>query len=238
MKRRWVSGCRDASSRWRRPIQVVPETRVVSTNHCPNPTAQQRMNQPVRAFVAVKVSDQIATGLIEWQSQLRRRRPSAFVRWSTREQLHITLAFLGNVACDRLPALLAAVGGACQGAGVMHLAVNSLGVFPSPARPRVIWAGLCGDVTALCDLQQRVASATAGFGEHTEEREFHPHVTLGRVSSKAPRDQAAVAEVMRSVSAPQVGHWQAQSVFLIRSRLEPSGAVYTNLGEFPLGAVA
>lgn len=195
------------------------------------------MNESFRAFVAIKVSDQVASGLLDLQAMLRKRLAGVAIKWCSREQMHITLQFLGNVPADRLNELTQALGGACRGTSVLNLTVSVVGAFPNLDRPRVIWAGVSGDVVSLCNLQHRVASAAAGFGDHAEERDFHPHLTLGRLSHRSGGDELAVARTIGAVPPLQIGGWQAKSVFLIRSRLAPSGAVYTDLGQFPLVTV-
>jgi len=192
------------------------------------------MSERVRAFVAIKVNAELAAALLDLQARLRRRLPPTAVRWSSREQLHLTLQFLGDVASDRVPDLISAVRGACQDTPVLRLIPGDLGAFPGLPRPRVIWVGVGGDLELLQELQRRVAAATAAFGDHTEEREFHPHLTLGRVSGRGEADARPVGQALSGVSLGWRGAWLGTAVHLIRSQLNPAGAVYTDLAEFPL----
>ncbi|NLH74388.1 MAG: RNA 2',3'-cyclic phosphodiesterase [Verrucomicrobia bacterium] len=192
------------------------------------------MSEFIRTFVAIKVSDDIAHALIDLQSKLKKQLGGVQIRWSSRHQLHITLVFLGNVAVGRIDDLSGALDRACKGIGCMDFRAAGVGAFPSKDRPRVIWAGVEGDVAALCELQRRVAAATHGFGEATEEREFHPHLTLGRLSRRSAGEEFAVARVLHSINPATIGGWRAESVFLVKSELNPSGPIYTDIAEFHL----
>ncbi|MGC8989810.1 MAG: RNA 2',3'-cyclic phosphodiesterase [Verrucomicrobiia bacterium] len=192
------------------------------------------MSEFIRTFVAVKASDDVAHALVDLQSKLKKQLGGVQIRWSSRAQLHITLVFLGNVAVGRVGDLVGALGRACEGIGCMEFRAAGVGAFPSKDRPRVIWAGVEGDVAALCELQKRVASATHGFGDPTDDREFHPHLTLGRLSRRSAGEELAVARVLRSITPTPIGEWRAESVFLVRSELNPDGPIYTDIAEFPL----
>ena len=192
------------------------------------------MSEFIRTFVAVKVSDDVARALIGLQSNLKKQLGGVPIRWCSRNQLHITLVFLGNVSVDRVVELVGALERACEGISSMKFSAAGVGAFPSKDRPRVIWAGIEGDVATLCELQRRVASATHGFGDPTEDREFHPHLTLGRLSRRSAAEELAVARVLRSISPATIGEWRAESVSLVKSELYPDGPIYTDLAEFHL----
>lgn len=192
------------------------------------------MSEFIRTFVAVKVSDDVARALIDLQSNLKKQLSGVSIRWCSRNQLHITLVFLGNVSVDRVADLVGAVERACEGTGPMKFGAAGVGAFPSKDRPRVIWVGVDGDVAALCELQKRVASATHGFGDSNEDREFRPHLTLGRLSRRSAAEELTAARALRSVPPATSGEWRAESVFLVKSELRPDGPIYTDLAEFPL----
>lgn len=192
------------------------------------------MSEFIRTFVAVKINDDVARALIDLQSNLKRQLGGVQIKWSSRNQLHITLVFLGNVSVGRVEDLVGALDRACEGIGPMTFRVAGVGAFPSKDRPRVIWAGVDGDVAALSELQKRVASATYGFGDSNEDREFHPHLTLGRLSRRSGAEELAAARALRSVSPATIGEWRAESVFLVKSELRPDGPIYTDLAEFAL----
>ncbi len=108
-----------------------------------------------------------------------------------------------------------------------------MGVFPTEARPRVLWVGLRGELDALRRLHAQIARETAAWGER-EEREFHPHLTLGRVKSVRPAEVRAIAPALERVNAGDLGSWRVERVDLMRSQLSQTGATHTCLAGVPL----
>lgn len=131
------------------------------------------------------------------------------VRWTTRDQWHVTLRFLGEVP-DPAPvadALDAAPLSRCS--AVLGPEVRALG-------RRVV----CLPVAGLDDLAAGVVAATAGFGHPPEPRPFHGHLTLARVTRGSLRDL---------VGEPVSARFGVRAVRLVRSRLGPQGARYDNV---------
>lgn len=192
--------------------------------------------ESVRAFVAVKMAPQAEEELARLQQRLARRVPDRAVKWSRTDQIHLTLKFLGNVTRDRIPGLQASAREACRVTGPFRLRLSAPGTFPNPRRPRVIWAGLSGDLDRLRRLQVAVDGACEGFGAHRESREFHPHLTLGRVAKGAERQGSAIAEALASVGPYPTSEWMVREIFLVRSHLGSQGATYEDLAVFPLAA--
>src|SRR5439155_960402 len=81
----------------------------------------------------------------------------------------------------RSAALVAAIAQATSGFAAFEATVAGLGAFPTPTRPRVIWAGVGRGADALVGLAGRVDEALAALGFEREPRPFSPHATLGRV---------------------------------------------------------
>jgi 2'-5' RNA ligase len=151
------------------------------------------------------------------------------VAWVGRDNFHLTLKFLGNVDPGRLEGIVAALGSAAAGCGPFELSVAGLGAFPSPTRPRVLWAGLDEGATEAARLAERVDGALAQLGFERETRAFSPHVTLGRV--REPRRQPGLAEVLRGGG---FGRQHVDRLSLMQSTLSPRGARYTELAALPL----
>jgi RNA 2',3'-cyclic 3'-phosphodiesterase len=108
--------------------------------------------------------------------------------------------------------------------------VSGLGAFPSPARPRVLWAGVAEGAEAAGVLAGRIDAALTPLGFDRERRPFSAHVTLGRV--RTPRAQPRLAGAL-AVGGP-AGRQRVTHVSLMRSDLSPRGARYTELAALPL----
>jgi 2'-5' RNA ligase len=146
-------------------------------------------------------------------------------RPTRRETLHLTLAFLGDVAETSLPDIIAA--GHRVVAAPFSLSVNRIGYWP---HKRLLWAG-CAPLAGLDQLHGKlqVALAEAGQAPPGRQASFTPHLTLVR---KLPADTPA--EAVSCFPLGDLTEWRCASFCLVQSRLTASGSRYETLAEFPL----
>jgi 2'-5' RNA ligase len=147
--------------------------------------------------------------------------------------LHLTLKFLGAVGQARLEAIVGALGGAASAVSAFDAEFVGLGAFPSPARPRVVWAGVTAGAGPMTELAGRVDEALARLDFPREARPFSPHVTLGRV--RRPERNAALTEALQRAADRGFGRLRVARASLVRSELGPRGARYTELAAVSLG---
>ncbi|MEJ5238967.1 RNA 2',3'-cyclic phosphodiesterase [Limisphaera sp. VF-2] len=187
-----------------------------------------------RLFIALSVPEPLQRDWHRWQQSAQRRLPEG-LRWTPVHQLHLTLRFLGDVACEEVSRLTEALQRACASVPPFTLAFQNLGCFPSLERPRVLWAGLGGEVTRLSTLQQRIQAETRPWGQ-TEDRPFVAHLTLARVREGSPAARQGLAKhLVRLPSLPRAS-WSVDVVILYRSQLQPGGAIHTELSRCALRA--
>ncbi len=156
------------------------------------------------------------------------------VRCTKPEQLHVTLRFLGDTPSERLADLrdrLARVEGA-----PFRLALHGAGVFPPQGRRvNVLWLGLApaGPVLALKEEIDRFLDAPpAPYPK--EEREFRPHLTLGRFTHRPEDSLTRFLEANRGFRSDE---WQVDGFRLYQSTLLPSGARHDVVAAYPLAAI-
>jgi 2'-5' RNA ligase len=187
----------------------------------------------VRAFVAIPVPPPLIDTLQKIQATLQTRLRSNTVRWSRPEQLHLTLRFLGNIRAAGVGGLIGVIRRVCESATPFRLSLAGRGCFPTARNPRVIWIGVEGDLEELRQLQRRTEAATADFGDPPEEKEFHPHLTIGRVKADPPQARQ-VGEAIEKIAVGKLGEWSVQEIDLMQSELRPGGARYSRLAAFVL----
>jgi len=176
-----------------------------------------------RLFIAVELPEEVKKALGRLQIDLRGG------RWVPRDQLHLTLAFLGNQEDALVGRLHEALTVLREAAFTLHL--SSCGAFPDSRRPRVIWAGIQPE-QRLKHLAMRVQDVVAGCGVQLEERPFAPHITLARF--KGPTDGVAVSGWIRGASNAVKQTMPVREFVLFESRLTAGGAIHTPLARFPL----
>ena len=184
----------------------------------------------LRLFIAVHLDAPVRASLAAASATLRAATSTLPVAWVASENFHVTLKFLGDVDAAKVPELIEGL----HAAAAMHVAfeieVSGLGAFPSPARPRALWAGIVAGVEPLAALARSIDDATVALGFPREVRAFSPHVTLGRV--RDARRAPALSDALRNTR--HFGKVPVAHAALIHSDLSPRGARYTTLASAPL----
>jgi 2'-5' RNA ligase len=176
-----------------------------------------------RAFVGVELDeptrDLLAAHLVAHAGERLPGKAVPPANW------HLTLRFLGlssDVQIDRVKHHLEAIATGAE----IRIRFVGLGAFPRPPRATVLWLGVGAGSRHLADLAAEVerAATTAGFA--SEERPFHPHLTLARI--RPPRDVSALIDSFPpfDVTMP------VSTIALFESRLGHGGAMYSVLERF------
>jgi RNA 2',3'-cyclic 3'-phosphodiesterase len=162
----------------------------------------------VRLFAAVVLPDDVVADL---EAVVTAHRDDALA-WTLGEQWHITLAFYGQVADERVPNLKTRLTRAAKRYRELSLALDGAGRFDE----RTLWVGCSGDVATLRDIARSVAAAgrRVGAASADDAFRFRAHVTLAR--TRRPVDlRPYVAALHAYRSRP----WIVDAVSLVRSHL-------------------
>lgn len=188
----------------------------------------------IRAFVAIHLSPEITHNLEQVLQDLKRSWPQAPVRWVPANNIHVTIKFLGDVSLSNISLLTKMLQTEAVRHAPFEISVGRLGAFPSMRRPRVIWVGVEAP-PELQALQRGVEGEMARLGYAPEDRDFSPHLTLGRVARNISGDEMQrLSDLLAGSKVGFLGATRVQSIQLYRSDLQPSGAVYTALFTAPL----
>lgn len=176
---------------------------------------EQARDAQQRLFVAVPLPAE-AVSFVHNAQGLLPRQPG--LRLMTREQFHVTLAFIGEVGSAKAEAARAVVEGVPGGMGGEGFMERFL-FLPSPQRTRVVALDVGDRDGVFARLYEVVIGGLerAGVMER-EKRPFHPHLTIARLREPAlvqPRSESGRAR------------YAVESVCLFRSELRREGAAYT-----------
>lgn len=175
----------------------------------------------IRAFIAIHLPSDVQAALGRVAAALGEGVPRGAVRWVRPELIHLTLHFLGDTDGARLPAIGRAMDDVVAGRAPFTLALDRLGCFPNPRRPRVIWAGLGGDTAPLLALKAALDEQLAVLGRPPEDKTFRAHLTLGRVKDERAAQSLSLTAPLPPLAVP-VG-----AIYLMESQLRPDGPIYT-----------
>jgi len=177
----------------------------------------------VRLFIAVNVPQEVRRRIWRAAAPLRERRYP--IRWVGAENVHLTIKFLGEVGTRHECAVVELLDQAVVGVRAFCLSIGGFGAFPNPRRARVVWVA-CAPDPVLELLQRRVEEGACRIGFPPEDRPFHPHLTLGRVTRGAAA--SALSGLEEDLKAMDLAETvSVASVELMLSTLSPTGALYT-----------
>ena len=181
----------------------------------------------MRLFVAVEIGSEVqreaARVIEELRQRTARSAPHAKVTWVNPGNLHITVRFIGHVEPDLGATITAALEPPFR-QPTFDLTIEGTGTFPLK-RPRVIWADIANGIASLKAIEREVRARldplVAG-----DDRDYHPHVTLGRVKHAAGLRPAVLLEGLEKTTFGVVA---VRAVTLFESRLSSSGPTYVAL---------
>ncbi|MGV8907520.1 MAG: RNA 2',3'-cyclic phosphodiesterase [Propionicimonas sp.] len=179
-----------------------------------------------RLFVAVVPPPAVRAALDAFLEPRRIAGPE--LRWMLPEALHLTCAFMGDVAETALDDLDAALAGVAASTAPFGLTVAGAGAFPHPDAARVLWLGVSEGAQHLGELAVRCRNAAVACGIEVDGSRFRAHLTIARSNGLPMLHWLEVLDTIEPQS------WPVTGFTLISSRLRPGGEGYQVLGEYPL----
>jgi 2'-5' RNA ligase len=189
----------------------------------------------IRLFLGVEISLAAVRELTAVAESLRRKARAAGlrVRWVAPENYHVTLKFLGWTRPEAVVAIADVLAEPIAAVGEFTATGRGLGAFPRADRARVLWAGLEDPAGGMARLAEIVETRLEDVGFAREQREFHAHVTLGRI-----RQPGDVQELLGGGSEKMFRESRVTAVTLFESVLKSSGSEYRAQARFGLREAA
>jgi len=182
----------------------------------------------MRAFIAIEIPPSIKKAALKIQDELKKFFP--LVSWTEKNNLHITLKFLGEINEETARKILPLLEEESGKINVFKIKFDSLGVFPGFNQPRIIWLGsgiACQELTSLASSLEKSLEV---LGIQKENRQFKAHITIGRIKSN--QDFGKIREVFK-ITATEIGKKQleftAEGLTLFKSNLSSAKPSYTPL---------
>lgn len=187
----------------------------------------------LRCFVAIPLTDAATRAIGMCGSRIREIDPRwRDEKWVASENLHVTIAFIGDVDSARVPLISNALHETACSISPCDLRFGHLAAHPSLDHARVVWMTV-RECDALFGLRSEVVRRLKLVGITPSETGFKPHATIVRSRRARPIDAQAVADdVCDEVSAVIVSD---PMLTLYSSRLTPRGPLYSVLSAFHLG---
>jgi 2'-5' RNA ligase len=184
----------------------------------------------LRCFIAIEIPGVVKKEIAEVADILKKY--DADIKWVTVDNLHVTLKFLGSTPEKSVPEIRESLLKAVSSFQPFYIKISGTGLFPNRKFPRVIWVGV-GNGETLPKLAADIDVSMSLLGYKKEEREFKPHLTLGRVRSQ--KGTVSVVNELDNFKDKEFGSFTVGRIKLMRSELKPKGPEYSCLSEVPFG---
>ncbi|MCA9731001.1 MAG: RNA 2',3'-cyclic phosphodiesterase [Deferribacteres bacterium] len=179
--------------------------------------------QTQRLFFCFDLPTSAKEIIAEYQAELKKYGQG--VAWTRIENTHLTLKFLGDTKVATVDKIGEVMGKIAQETSIIELAFDKVGAFPSMKSPKVLWIGCSNVPDEIKILHKRLTRDLRSLGFESENREYTPHLTLGRVKLG---NVDKIIEKMKESTAP-VFSFRAHELILMKSELKRTGPVYTEI---------
>lgn len=155
------------------------------------------------------------------------------INFTAPENLHITLAFLGDTQDREIPKIIQAAADAVHGVKALTFCVQGAKLIGPEESPKMIWANVTEGHDSLAALADNISAAIAPLGFKPETRPFNAHVTLARI--KYAKDPHELENRISPAAEKFFGKIHLQAVTIYESILKPTGPIYLPLHSCKLG---
>lgn len=185
----------------------------------------------MRVFIAIDLPPDLKEKIFEVSQKIVKQFP---LRLVAKENLHLTLVFLGERNREEAEKIKKAVADAISGYGKIFLTVENLEFFPQ-GKPRGIWFKIGGETEKLKQLHKKIIDELLKQKIQVEDLRFTPHSCIGRFTPLRPAKGGASLGAREEVEKIYLReNFFAEKVTVFESKLSSKGPTYYKLGEFSL----
>ncbi len=181
----------------------------------------------MRTFIAIEIEPSIKEKISNLIRELEK--VGAKVGWVKKESIHLTLKFLGEIEEGKIRDVSEKLKLISSKIKPFRIKIEGTGWFPEKSsNPRVLWVGVKFP-EQLKILWEEIEREMGKIGFKQEEREFSPHITIGRVKGNGSIHK--ILDILKK-SSTLFGEIEVKGIILFQSILKPDGAEYNALEKF------
>jgi 2'-5' RNA ligase len=175
----------------------------------------------IRTFIGVKID--IAEDLRNAVSDLKKNFKNENIRWADFNNLHVTLAFIGNTETELVKNIIIMLKERFAGTGTLGFTITGLGIFKNIKDPKVIYSGI-ENCEKLIQAHESVKTGLEALGIRLEDRQFNPHLTIGRI--KSLENRKTLQDLIIKYSGKELQSVTINEIIFYESVLLPTGPIY------------
>jgi 2'-5' RNA ligase len=175
-----------------------------------------------RGFIAVDIKT--TPEIIMFEKDIAKT--NADIKLVEPENIHITMKFLGDTDEQKIDAIEQAIKESVEGIPPFSIALKGTGVFPNQHYMKVLWIGIT-ETGSLETIARILEEKLSVLGFKKENREFSPHLTIGRIRTARNKDQ--LIKMIEQYTIKEFTVQRVETITLKKSELTPKGPIYTTL---------
>jgi len=179
------------------------------------------MAESLRTFIAVKITPQPA--LLQVWSHLKKTFEKEKIKWVEENNLHLTLKFLGDTSPVQIDQVISVLHETALNFAALQFDLNGVGFFNRNRQPKVLFVNIESD-QILRQLATEIDMKLSKLGFDKEQREFSPHLTLGRI--KHLKNKPLFFKTMEEYKNDFIQQVKISEIIYYQSILKPGGAEY------------
>ncbi|HON19243.1 MAG TPA: RNA 2',3'-cyclic phosphodiesterase [Salinivirgaceae bacterium] len=183
----------------------------------------------MRTFIAIDILPQAS--ILNFFQNLQQELSDSKINWVNPKIFHLTLAFLGEIEEPNSSLIKENLKKIAGQQSAFEIEVNGFGYFGSIQQPKVLWVGIIPN-DKLSGLQSKISVELKQLGIQIEERQFHPHITLGRAKSNV--DVQKLKTLVSEYSCFKFQNSYVKEIIFYESMLRPQGPIYKPIETFSL----
>ena len=182
-----------------------------------------------RLFVAVTIHPE--EKVLNAYRHIKTKLTGDKIKWVKDDKFHITLKFLGDTPNKQVSDVAELLEKSLEDAQSFNFLVTGFGYFGNSRFPRVLWLGT-DHTKELQNIQKKVSHVLRDFGQHENNPDFKPHLTIGRV--KEFNNINELFELEANLKDEVFQTVEVKEVILYESFLKPAGPVYKAIKKIDL----
>lgn len=179
-----------------------------------------------RLFVGIPLSSALASRLAREMSSW----PEDIFLKTVKENLHVTLFFLGFIPESMVPEICEKVRRLCETEDSFEIAFSGIRLVASAEDPKMVW--LSGEPSeALRDLTTAIKRELS-FSVASDPKIYRPHITLARIKKAAFRKLDPKPDIEKNIHLVE----PVETVVVYESIVEDGERKYSPLESVPLAS--
>ncbi len=182
-----------------------------------------------RLFIAINLPEKVKSKLSSYSLKYQ----ELPAKWTKKQNIHITLLFLGYIQEDEISEILKNTEQVVKSHNSFSLTLNKICYGPPKKTPRMVWAA--GEKSEkLGKLRTDLENSLSNLDFEKEKRAYSPHITLARLRqwefrNIEPEERPGIEQDINL-------SFEVNSIEIMESQLKRTGAEYTILNSFQLQA--